>query len=96
MLDSSTTVVATRDQLSSQLDGEAVILHLPGGTYYGLDEVGARVWALVQEPRRVGDVCRTLLAEYDVDAARCERAVLALLKELARAGLIETVDEPAA
>jgi hypothetical protein len=96
LLDSASVVVATRDQLSSNLDGEAVILHLTAGTYYGLDEVGARVWALVQEPRRVADLCRVLLAEYDVEPARCERAVLALLEELAGAGLIETVDAPAA
>jgi len=88
-------VVAIRDQLSSDLGGETVILHLGAGVYYGLDEVGARVWALLQRPRRVGDLCRELLSEYDVSVERCERAVLDLLAELSNAGLIEAADEPA-
>ena len=88
-------MVAIRDQLSSELGGETVILHLGAGVYYGLDEVGARVWVLLQRPRRVGDLCRELLAEYDVEAERCERAVLDLLAELSNAGLIEAADEPA-
>jgi hypothetical protein len=90
-LSSSSVVVATRDQLSSNLGGETVILHLGAGIYYGLDEVGARVWALLQQPRRVRDLCVLLLAEYDVEGERCERAVLELLAELSAAGLIEAV-----
>ena len=95
-LSAASVVVATRDQLSSEVGGEAVILHLGAGVYYGLDEIGARVWALLQEPRRVADLCAQLRAEYDVDADRCERAVLTLLGELADAGLIEAVDERSA
>ena len=89
-LTSSSVVVATRDQLSSDLGRETVILHMGVGRYFGVDDVGGRVWALVQQPRRVDDPCRTLMAEYDVDAERCERAVLTLLAEMAAAGLIES------
>jgi hypothetical protein len=95
-LSASSRVVAVRDQLSSNLGGEAVILDLTAGTYYGLDEIGTRVWALVQEPRRVEELRDLLLAEYDVEPDRCERAVLRLLGELSDAGLIEVTGEPTA
>ncbi len=82
-------VVAAKDQVSSDLGGETAILDLKAGMYYGLDDVGARVWDLIQEPRDVGDIRDILLEEYDVAPERCERDLLALLQRLADEGLIE-------
>ena len=86
------TVVAAKNQLSSDLGGETAILDLKAGMYYGLDDVGTRVWDLVQEPSNVGDIRDRLLEEYDVAPERCERDLLALLQRLADEGLIETQD----
>jgi hypothetical protein len=86
-------VAASKNQVSSDLGGEAAILDLEAGVYYGLDEVGARIWELIQEPRSAREVRDALLAEYDVEPERCERDVLALLQELADAGLVEVRDE---
>jgi hypothetical protein len=83
------TVVASKDQVSSDLGGEKAILDLKAGMYYGLDDVGARVWDLIQEPRNVGDIRDILLEEYDVAPERCERDLLALLQRLADEELIE-------
>jgi hypothetical protein len=85
-------VVVTKDQVSSDLGGEMAILHLGVGMYYGLDEVGARVWELIQEPRAVDDVRDVLLSEYDVEPERCERDLLALLRRLAEEGLVKVID----
>ena len=53
-LSSSSSVVAVEGQVSSDLGGEEfAILNLKTGTYYGLDAVGARIWALLLEPRTV-------------------------------------------
>lgn len=90
------TVVAAKDQVSCDLAGEAAILNLQSGVYYGLDAVGARVWHLLQEPRTVQDIRDTILMEYEVERDRCERDLLALLQELVAAGLIEVRYEPAA
>ncbi|MDP9478748.1 MAG: PqqD family peptide modification chaperone [Actinomycetota bacterium] len=88
------TVVATRDQVSSDLMGEVAILDLKAGVYYGLDDVGARIWNLIQEPKAVSEIRDTLLQEYDVEADRCERDLLALLQRLADEGLVEVEDAP--
>jgi hypothetical protein len=95
-ISSDTVVRALVEDLSSDLGGETVILDMSAGIYYGLDRVGTRIWELLKIPRTVSDICARLLDEYEVDAERCERAVLALLGELSRAGLIEVVGEPAA
>jgi len=88
-------VVLSGDQVSSDLGGDAVILHLRSGVYYSLDAVGGRIWNLLREPTSVGDLRDTLLDEYEVDADRCERELLALLQELASEGLIEVSNENA-
>jgi hypothetical protein len=88
------TVVAARDQVSSDLGGEVAILNLHAGMYYGLDDVGARVWQLLQEPKVVGDIQATIAKEYEVEPTRARDDVLALLKHMADEGLIEVEDEP--
>lgn len=91
-LETSSSVVATRDQVSSDLGGEVAILHLEAGTYYGLDAVGARVWSLIQEPITLREIRDVLVREYEVEPARCERDLIALLRVLADEGLVEVWD----
>lgn len=92
---SSSVIVVAKEQVSCDLAGEVAILDVKSGVYYGLNAVGARIWNLIQEPRTVKEVRDVLLAEYDVEPDRCERALLALLQELAAKGLIEVKDETA-
>ncbi len=94
MLSLRSQVVAARDQVSCDLVGEAAILHLGSGVYYGLNSVGARVWALLQEPVRVERIRDTLLTEYNVEPEQSERDLLVLLEQLAAEGLIEVRDDP--
>ena len=94
MISKDSIVVAAKEQVSSDLAGEVVMLNLKNGTYYGLDEVGARVWSLIQEPRSVEAIRDAILEEYEVEPERCERDLLALLGDLAAANLIEVSDEP--
>lgn len=89
-LDEGSIVVRGGGQTSSQVAGEAVILHLGSGTYFGLDEVGARIWELIAEPRPVAEVRDRLTEEYEIDAERCTADLLRLLGELAEHDLIET------
>lgn len=89
MLSTRSSVVVVEDQVSCRLDGGLSVLGIRSGAYYGLEGVGARVWELIQQPRRVEEVLATLLAEYDVAPETCERDLLALLGELVDEGLVE-------
>ena len=94
-IDLQTVIVAAKDQLSSSIGGETVILGLHAGHYYGVGDVGARVWQLIQEPRRVADIHETIVAEYEVEPGVCETDLLKLLDELAAARLVEVRTDPA-
>ena len=82
-------VVASSDQVSCDLAGEAAILRFNSGVYYGLDAVGAYIWNLIQQPITVSALRDAVLEAYDVEPTRCERDLLALLRKLADEGLIE-------
>lgn len=88
-IDAGTRVAAARDQVSVDLEGEAVILSLADGVYYGLDPVGARVWTLLEQPRTVAELRDAVVAEWAVDAPTAERDLLALLAEMVGHGLVE-------
>lgn len=74
--------------MARQVGDELVILDLDGGMYFGLDPVGARVWALLAEGRAVGEACETLLDEYEVERERLLADVSGLLDALVGHGLI--------
>jgi hypothetical protein len=96
MISTHSTVVAARDQISSDVAGEQVILNIKSGVYYGLDRVGARIWSLLQQPRTVSEIKDALLAIYDVEPERAERELIALLEKLVGAGLVEVRGETSA
>ena len=79
-------------QVWQDLGGEYVILNLEAGVYYGLDDVGSRVWELIHSPATVEEIRDTLVAEYDVDPVRCEHDLLRLLQEMFSAGLVLVAD----
>ncbi len=88
-------VVCSRGQVSCDLAGEAVILSLATGEYYGLNPVAARIWTLLQQERRVRELRDLLLTEYpDVSADVCTEQVIVLLEELATLDLV-IVRDPA-
>jgi hypothetical protein len=88
-ISTSSIVVASKDQVSSDLAGETVLLSMESAMYYGLDQVGSRIWELVREPILVSDLRDAITREYDVEPERCEADVLGFLRELADKGLIE-------
>lgn len=85
----NTTVVASRDQVASDLAGETVLLGLRTARYYGLADVGARIWEMLREPITVSAICETIAREYEVTPERCEADVLRFLDDLAEQELIE-------
>lgn len=83
------TVVATDDCVATTVDDEVIVLNGETGRYQGLTGVGPDIWRLIQEPTEPDEIVSALVAEYDVDRARCARDVLDFLETLAAARLVE-------
>ena len=87
-LPSDAVAVVSADQLSTRLGDEIVILGLRDSVYYGLSDVGARIWDLIQTRRTLGEIVSVLLEEYDVSREEAAAGVDQLIKELETRGLV--------
>lgn len=77
------------DLIHREVSGEAVILNTKTGVYCGLDEVGSRIWKLIQEPASVKSIVAQITDEYDVDPKVFKQDLMSLLDDLSKNGLIE-------
>ena len=86
---SLTTVVARNEAIVfTEIDDIIVMMDVDEGRYYELDEIGARIWALLESGASVAAICDALLKEYEVDREDCHRDVLDFVAEAHRRGLI--------
>ena len=83
-----TAVRASDDVVVRELDGEAVLLNLASGMYFGLDSVGTRMWQLIERHRSLSAIVAAMCDEFDAPAATIEQDVLRLITELVEKGLV--------
>jgi hypothetical protein len=79
------------DVLFRNLDGEGVLVNLATGVYYGLDAIGTRLWELLSGGCSLEESLRSLLERFEVDRARAETDVRALVSELCERGLLRVL-----
>jgi hypothetical protein len=82
------TITPSPDVIAQEVSGETVLMDLQSEHYYGLDEVGTRVWQLISETGNLESIYRTLLAEYEVSGERLQRDLQNLVSEIAGLGLV--------
>ncbi|MDZ7842508.1 MAG: PqqD family protein [Gammaproteobacteria bacterium] len=75
--------------LFQEVDGEAVLLSLDEGCYYGLDELGTRIWKLINQDLDSEQVIAAIVEEYEVEPDQARRDLEAFLGDLEQSGLIE-------
>jgi hypothetical protein len=75
--------------IEAEVDGELVALHVDNGTCYGFNATATRVWAMIEEPKRVSELRDALVAEFDVAPEICESQLIDLLRDLEGDGLVE-------
>ncbi|MEP0548315.1 MAG: PqqD family peptide modification chaperone [Rhodothermales bacterium] len=92
MVTERSTVVVKPGLTAADLGGEAVVLDPHTGRYYGLNELGARIFELSQKPRSVDRIMAALLQEYDVAEDQLRTDVVAFLREMENRELIEISD----
>lgn len=86
-------VIPSPDVLFRELEGEAVMLDMGSERYYGLDEVGARIWQLLERNHDVETVVTQMLAEYEVSEEQLRSDLAHLIDDLAEAGLVTIADD---
>ena len=82
------TITLSPDVIPQEVSGETVLLDLESENYFGLDEVGTRIWQLIQQTNDLQAIYQTLLTEYDVAEDRLQQDLGNLLGEISGLGLI--------
>lgn len=69
--------------------GTTILLDLNRGQYYTLNEVGGRIWDMLEYGASTSDILTRLAQEYDVAREPLEADTTAMLERLQEAKLIE-------
>ncbi len=78
-----------RDIAWRSFEGEAVLLDPSDGVVFVLNEVGLRIWSLLEEPQPPAELARQIGEEYHVAPERLAGDVTAFLEALQERGLVE-------
>ena len=84
----SLTLAPTDDVLVQELAGEAVLLDLDSANYFGLNEVGTRVWQILVEHGSPEKAVEILLDEYEVDEEMLREDITMLVSGFLESGLM--------
>ena len=74
--------------MARRLDDDLVILDIPSGRYFELNDVGAIVWEHLDGSNTVDDLVDRVLDEYAVERDTASTDVQDLLGQLIEAGLV--------
>lgn len=74
--------------LEAQRDDGWVLFNPDNGFFCGLDTVGSEVWEALKDPMSTAQLVATFMQRFNVDAATCERDVLAFLDTIKAKGFV--------
>lgn len=77
--------VCINDEIdATDLNGERVMMNLEKGKYFALNDVGSRIWNIIEEEKEVAvqKIIDKLLDEYDVQSETCKNAVINFINKL--------------
>jgi hypothetical protein len=78
------TLISRNDSLlTAAVHDETVMMDIPSGYYFGLDDIGSDIWKRLEKPCRFGELVQVLAADYDADRAEIARDVQTLLLQMA-------------
>jgi hypothetical protein len=74
--------------LFQEIEGECVLLNMASEQYFGLDDVGTRIWQFLVEEGDPAKVLTQLRQVYNVDEATLRTDLAKLLEQLSSEGLV--------
>ena len=84
-----TVICRNPSAISSELDGEAVILDMESGKYHSLDSTGTRIWTLLEDKITLDEIVLQLIGEYSVEREQCTTEVEEFINRMVDLGLAE-------
>ena len=67
---------------SRKVADEVVLLNLKTSDYYSMNPTAVIVWELICKNKKLGEIVKTMAAQFNADAGRVKKDVLELIKKL--------------
>lgn len=93
LINMDSTIVRGTHLVFNEMDGETIMMSIENGEYYGMNSMGSRIWSLLETPKKVSDICKTLLPDYDVTPEQCIKDLLPFLNKMAAKNVIKLITE---
>jgi hypothetical protein len=89
--------IKANDVITRDIAGETIIVPVRSSvgdldSIYALNDVGSRIWQLIESNVPVRRIIEIVCEEYETDAASATQDVLELLDSLTEAGLVRAGD----
>lgn len=80
------------EMISSNMDGETVMMSIENGEYYGLNSIGTRIWEIIEKKITIESLINQLTTEFDVTKNDCMQDTLIFLNQLIEKKLVIVSD----
>lgn len=87
----NTVITRHPDMLSAEIGGEAVMMSIEKGAYFGLNPVATRIWDLIEQPKSLAELIAAIFEEYEVTPEQCEADVREFSADMIERGLAQVV-----
>lgn len=81
-LDRNSSVQRNPDMIFTGFGSEMVMLSMQDSCYYGINEVGVRIWELIESRMSIAGIIEAICDEFDAGAQQCEQDVQAFVAQL--------------
>lgn len=85
-------LVRDNELTAAAIDEEVVVLSVRAGAYFGFNHVAGKIWNMLEEPCRVGEIFEQLAEQHDVDEETVARDVTPFLQTLVEQRLLLVID----
>jgi hypothetical protein len=89
----NSTIIQSKGNIVSDMDGEKVMMSITNGKYYNLGEIGGIIWDLIKESISINDLISKLMTKFVVGIDECREQVISFLEQLHKEGLICILDK---
>jgi hypothetical protein len=75
--------IRNSDILTTNMDGEVVMMDVDQGSYFSLSSgVGATIWSVVETPASLDDIISAVCAQYETTPDECRADIEGFVQQL--------------
>lgn len=83
---------AAKDVIATEMDRETVLMHVPLGKYFSLNETGRTIWKVLEKGEvSLKTMIEAIMDEFEIDVEQCRRDLEGLLNSMIQKGILEEV-----